>query len=94
MGYFRPATPGFLTTFAATVILLIVTLSVPLLKSVYFLQASVVVDNGVANLTLGTLGYCLQYASVSTCSNASVGYEFGVSRLRILSYVALFLSAC
>lgn len=75
MGCIRPATPGFLATLIATGLLAAVSFGVPLIKSVYFLKATV---NGFdGSLTLGTLGYCLDNAGKVTCSKASVGYELG-----------------
>lgn len=79
MSCFRPATPGFLITLAATVILAVVSFSVPLLKSIYFLKASVSQSGFSGSVTFGTLGYCLQLSNGTTCSKPSVGYELGSS---------------
>ena len=77
MSCFRPATPGFLATLAATILLAIVSFSVPLLKSIYFLKASVSEDGFSGSITFGTLGYCLELSNGTTCSKPSVGYELG-----------------
>lgn len=37
---FRPATPGFLVTLVATVLLAVVSFGTPLIKSVFFLRVS------------------------------------------------------
>jgi len=75
MGCIRPATPGFLATLIATALLAVVSFGVPLIKSVYFLKATV--DGFDGSLTLGTLGYCLDNAGKVSCSKPSVGYELG-----------------
>ena len=72
MGYIRPATPGFLITLLATVLLAVVSFSVPFIKSVYFLKATT--TDGY--ITFGTLGYCADISGTLTCSNATVGYEY------------------
>ncbi|KAI5122359.1 hypothetical protein M0805_004117 [Coniferiporia weirii] len=78
----RPATPGFIVTLIATILLAIVTFNVPFIKSVYFLQASLTVDNVNGTITLGTLGYCIDLSTNgTTCSKASVGYEFNPNAL-------------
>ena len=77
MGIIRPATPGFLTTLSGTVLLIVVTFCVPYFKSVYFLKASVNTNGVSGSITLGTLGYCLEFPGNTTCSKASIGYQFG-----------------
>lgn len=77
MGIIRPATPGFLVTLVATVLLAVVSFCVPYLKSVYFLKASVSVSGISGNITFGTLGYCLELTNGTTCSSPKVGYELG-----------------
>jgi SUR7/PalI family len=72
---FKPATPGFVVTLVATILLAIVSFCVPWIRSVYFLKATVQGFNG--SLTFGTLGYCLQQASGTTCSQPSIGYQIG-----------------
>ncbi|KZT74973.1 pali-domain-containing protein [Daedalea quercina L-15889] len=81
MGILRPATPGFLVTLVATGLLAAVTFSVPYIKSVYFLKATIDVDNTNATFTFGTLGYCVQLSNGTTCSKPSVGYELDVNTL-------------
>jgi len=76
----RPATPGFLVTLVATILLAIVSFSVPLLKSIYFLKASITEDGFTGSITFGTLGYCLQLPNGTTCSSPSVGYELSEYR--------------
>ena len=73
----RPATPGFVITLAATILLAVVSFSVPLIKSVYFLKASLAAQGLSGDITFGTLGYCMSVDSSTTCSNATVGYELG-----------------
>ena len=78
MGLLRPATPGFLVTLAAAVLLAIVSFSVPYFKSIYFLKASLS-DQGInGSITFGTLGYCLELANGTTCTKPKVGYELGM----------------
>jgi hypothetical protein len=74
---FRPATPGFVVTLAATICLALVSFGVPLVKSFYFLSATIDHDGLKGTATFGTLGYCLQTGSTQACSNATVGWEFG-----------------
>ncbi|SRR6266403_438815 len=73
----RPATPGFIVTLIATILLAIVSFSVPWFKSVFFLKASLSVQGIDGSVTFGVLGYCLQLNNGTTCSKASVGYELG-----------------
>ncbi|KAJ3879464.1 SUR7/PalI family-domain-containing protein [Lentinula edodes] len=77
MGCIRPATPGFICTLTATVLLAIVSFCVPYFKSVYFLKAST--TDG--SITFGTLGYCLELSNGTTCSSPSVGYELDINSL-------------
>lgn len=85
MGFLRPATPGFVVTFTATILLAIVSFCVPLIKSVFFLTASIS-QNGVnGSITFGTLGYCLELSNGTICSQPSVGYELGQLLLSIHS---------
>ncbi|GAA5904903.1 hypothetical protein JCM5296_006139 [Sporobolomyces johnsonii] len=77
----RPATPGTLVVIAATVLLILVSVSTPLLKSIYFLKASI--DASVdgtdvsGTVTLGAWGYCVG----STCSTPKLGYSLDVAEL-------------
>jgi hypothetical protein len=73
---FRPATPGFLVTLAATICLALVSFSVPMLKSIYFLSATINQDGLQGTATFGVLGYCLRTNLTQACSNATVGWEF------------------
>ena len=77
MGLIRPATPGFLVTLIATILLAVVSFNVPILKSIYFLKASVRNDQVDVSVTFGTLGYCLDTGNNQTCSKPTVGYELG-----------------
>ncbi|KAG9088255.1 hypothetical protein FS749_002322 [Ceratobasidium sp. UAMH 11750] len=78
---FRPATPGFLTTLAATAILAVVSFSVPYFKTVYFLRAAISQSGANGSVTFGVLGYCLDFNNQITCSNATVGWEFNPNAL-------------
>ena len=80
MGCIRPATPGFIATLTATILLAIVSFCVPYFKSVYFLKASTSVGGQNATITFGTLGYCFDLNGNVTCSKPSVGYELGEFR--------------
>ncbi|KZT55517.1 pali-domain-containing protein [Calocera cornea HHB12733] len=80
----RPATPGFLITLAATVCLVIVVFSVPWLKTVYFLKASLAAENMSGDVIFGTLGYCLELPGNTTCTSPKVGYQFDASQLNEL----------
>ncbi|KAI0651975.1 SUR7/PalI family-domain-containing protein [Trametes meyenii] len=81
MGLLRPATPGFLVTLIATALLAVVSFNVPILKSVYFLKASVVTGSTTESVTFGTLGFCLTLPNGTTCSKPSVGYQLDVNAL-------------
>jgi len=77
MSFIRPATPGFLVTLVATILLAIVCFSVPYVKSVFFLRASLAVEGLSGNITFGTLGYCLHLSNGTTCTKPHLGYELG-----------------
>lgn len=81
MGYIRPATPGFLITLVATILLAVVSFSVPLIKSVYFLKASLAAEGTNGYITFGTLGYCSDISGNVSCSSATVGYELNINAL-------------
>lgn len=81
MGYIRPATPGFLITLVATILLAVVSFSVPLIKSVYFLKASLAAEGTNGYITFGTLGYCSTISGNVSCSSAAVGYELNINAL-------------
>lgn len=85
MGCLRPATPGFVVTLAATILLAIVSFSVPFIKSVFFLKASINQGGVNGSIVFGTLGYCLELSNGTLCSKASVGYQLGQSFLSIHS---------
>jgi hypothetical protein len=53
MGIIRPATPGFLVTLIATVLLAVVSFSVPYFHSIFFLKASLAVE-GVSVSLVGS----------------------------------------
>jgi hypothetical protein len=83
----RPATPGFIVTLIATILLALVSFSVPWFKSIYFLKASLSVEGINGSITFGVLGYCLEESNGTTCSKPSVGYQLGASvQFRSLSY--------
>ena len=77
MGIVRPATPGFLVTLIATILLAVVSFNTPILKSIYFLKATITEQGQTGSVTLGTLGYCLDLNGNTTCSKPSVGYKLG-----------------
>ncbi|KAJ3572207.1 hypothetical protein NP233_g3238 [Leucocoprinus birnbaumii] len=77
----RPATPGFLVTLVATVLLAIVSFCVPYFKSVFFLQADFSAGGQSGTITFGTLGYCFEHASQTNCSKPSIGYELDINSL-------------
>ncbi|KDQ20271.1 hypothetical protein BOTBODRAFT_27688 [Botryobasidium botryosum FD-172 SS1] len=81
MSCWRPATPGFITTLTATILLVVVSFSVPWFKTVYFLKASLAVENINGTITFGVLGYCLELSGNTTCSKAAVGYELDINKL-------------
>lgn len=85
MGIIRPATPGFICTLVATILLAVVSFCVPYIKSVFFLKASIP-DNG--SIIFGTLGYCIELPNGTVCSKPSVGYELGKLPY-LLSYLLL-----
>jgi hypothetical protein len=64
-------------TLVATVLLVVVSFSVPYFQSVFFLKASLNVT-GIpgGSITFGTLGYCLDIPGhAKNCTKPSVGYE-------------------
>ena len=88
MGLLRPATPGFLVTLVATILLAVVSFNVPIIKSIFFLKATITESGQTGIITLGTLGYCLELNGNQTCSKPTVGYKIG--KLKIFA----FASAC
>jgi len=83
----RPATPGFLITLTATILLAVVSFSVPWFKSVYFLKASLAVEGTQGTITFGVLGFCLELQNGTTCSSPSIGYQLGAS----LQFLSIFI---
>ncbi|KAG8948615.1 hypothetical protein FRC03_000670, partial [Tulasnella sp. 419] len=81
MPFFKPATPGFLTTLTATILLVVVSFSVPWFKTVYFLKASLTYEGQSGFITLGTLGYCLDVNGQQSCSKPTIGYQFDPNAL-------------
>ncbi|KAI0308334.1 SUR7/PalI family-domain-containing protein [Multifurca ochricompacta] len=77
----RPATPGFLVTLTATILLAVVSFSVPWFKSVFFLKASLAVEGIDGTITFGVLGYCLELSNGTTCSKPSIGYQLEIDKL-------------
>ncbi|KAM0788742.1 hypothetical protein ACM66B_002834 [Microbotryomycetes sp. NB124-2] len=69
----RPATPGTVVVLAATILLVLVSVSVPLLKSIYFLKASVAGQE----IVLGCWGVCVN----GQCSKSSLGYSLDLEQL-------------
>ncbi|BGP23761.1 rim9 protein [Rhodotorula toruloides] len=63
------------------ILLVLVSVSVPLLKSIYFLKASISTSVGGTNIsgtvTLGAWGYCVD----GTCTSAKLGYSLDVAQL-------------
>ncbi|KAI0268630.1 hypothetical protein BC834DRAFT_932748 [Gloeopeniophorella convolvens] len=68
-----PAVPGLLFSFAAMVLLIIVSVSAPTWNSVYFLRAS----NGGTSLHFGVFGY--------TGTGTHIGYHFPIVNHRLAS---------
>ncbi|KAF9531887.1 hypothetical protein CPB83DRAFT_785624 [Crepidotus variabilis] len=81
MGLIRPATPGFLVTLVATVLLAVVVFCVPYFKSIYFLKATITVDKTSGSITFGTLGYCIEIGPSVSCSKPSIGYQLDINGL-------------
>ncbi|EDR15231.1 uncharacterized protein LACBIDRAFT_291721 [Laccaria bicolor S238N-H82] len=81
MGFLRPATPGFIVTLIATILLAVVSFCVPYFKSIYFLKAVISVSGLSGNITFGTLGYCLELTNGTTCSKPSIGYQLDINSL-------------
>ncbi|GAA5892768.1 Rim9p [Sporobolomyces salmoneus] len=73
----RPATPGTIVVLAATVLLILVSVSTPLLKSIYFLEANLSSGNYLGTVRLGAWGYCVG----GTCTSPKLGYSLNVAEL-------------
>ncbi|KAG2120640.1 pali-domain-containing protein [Suillus discolor] len=95
MSFIRPATPGFLITLIATILLGVVSFSVPLIKSIYFLKASLAVEGTSGYITFGTLGYCSDISGTASCSSATVGYELRVAAIfGLLAHIREIAMTC
>jgi len=81
MGLIKPVTPGFLVTLTATVLLAVVSFSVPHFKSVFFMKASLQSEGVAGNITFGVLGYCIELVNGTTCSTPQIGYELDINGL-------------
>ncbi|KAF8486710.1 SUR7/PalI family-domain-containing protein [Gautieria morchelliformis] len=81
MSIIRPATPGFLVTLTATILLAVVSFSVPYIQSVYFLKATVDLNGQHGVATFGVLGYCLNTGGSANCTTPKLGYEFDPNTL-------------
>lgn len=68
----RPATPGTVVVGIATVLLIIVSISAPIWKEVFFLKATV----GGTEIRLGCWGYC----GSTGCTKTTLGYSLGELR--------------
>ncbi|EPQ29192.1 uncharacterized protein PFL1_03479 [Pseudozyma flocculosa PF-1] len=83
---FSAATPGTVLTFAAAVLLGLVTISTPIWDSIYFLKAIIGGQGGQRGqtATLGVLGYCIG----SKCSSPTIGYNFDPNELLGISIIS------
>ncbi|WVR03738.1 hypothetical protein IAU60_000733 [Kwoniella sp. DSM 27419] len=84
----RAAFPAFFLTFAGFLLLLLVTLSVPIIKTIYLLHVHPAGSNAQGQLAVnaGVFGLCYQGSSASilgidyshnaACTDAAVGYRF------------------
>jgi len=76
----RPAFPGTMLALAATVVLVLVSVSTPIYKDIYFLSADLGVSVASVSLkgkvTLGVFGYCVEgIGSEAVCEGPRLGYE-------------------
>ncbi|ORY35459.1 SUR7/PalI family-domain-containing protein [Naematelia encephala] len=78
---YRSATPGVLLLMVTTALLAVVSFNTPLLKSLYFLQATYSSGDYDGTLKLGTLGFCLESGGSTNCTGPTVGYEFNPNTL-------------
>jgi hypothetical protein len=78
---FRPrqATSGTILCLASAILLALVSFNTPLLKSMYFLEATFSTGQYAGRLRLGTLGYCLMVDGNENCVGPTVGYNFSES---------------
>ncbi|GAA5877040.1 hypothetical protein JCM3774_006884 [Rhodotorula dairenensis] len=77
----RPATPGTIVVLLATILLVLVSVSVPVTKTFYFLKANITADvQGIdiaGTVTLGCWGYCIG----DNCTPAKLGYNLDILKL-------------
>lgn len=60
------------------VLLGVVLFGVPVIKTIYFMKASITEGGLNGSIIFGSLGYCLQLSNGTTCSNLTTsGYELG-----------------
>ncbi|KAK4055716.1 hypothetical protein OIV83_000262 [Microbotryomycetes sp. JL201] len=69
----RPATPGTIVVLAATILLVLVSVSAPILKSIYFLKANIAGQD----IVLGCWGVCVN----GECSKTRLGYSLDLEQL-------------
>ncbi|KAH8930169.1 pali-domain-containing protein [Atractiella rhizophila] len=76
-----PNFPGTLVVLVGTALLVVVSLSVPIIKSVFFLKANLTVTiqqfSTGGDITLGTWGLCI----AGSCSKAKLGYDLDADSL-------------
>ncbi|KAA1130054.1 hypothetical protein PGTUg99_013034 [Puccinia graminis f. sp. tritici] len=94
---FGPNTPGTLIILAGSVLLVLSTISNPIIKSFYFLSielssklAGIPLDG---NIKLGTFGYCLTLGTQLACIKPKLGYDLQLDTLGIPLPSQLDLSA-
>lgn len=82
---FGPQTPGTLVVLAAAVLLVLVSISTPILKTFYFLSADVEATVSSVtlkgNIKLGVFGYCIVLGSQDACSPVTLGYALDPNSL-------------
>ncbi|EGG05913.1 uncharacterized protein MELLADRAFT_87634 [Melampsora larici-populina 98AG31] len=82
---FGPQTPGTLVVLAAAVLLVLVSISTPILKDFYFLSADVEATVSSVtlkgNIKLGVFGYCIVLGSQDACSPVTLGYALDPNSL-------------
>jgi hypothetical protein len=94
---FGPNTPGTLIILAGSVLLVLSTISNPIIKSFYFLSielssklAGIPLDG---DIKLGTFGYCLTLGTQLACIKPKLGYDLQLDTLGIPLPSQLDLSA-
>jgi len=65
----RGATPGTILALVGAILLTLVTLSTPIIKSISFLDVKIENNDG----SFGALGYCIG----GSCQGPTLGYSFG-----------------